>query len=233
MSQYSEEEQLQSLKHFWEDYGNAVMVAAIVILAAFTGWRYWNMQQAKVAQESSGAYQHVLEDFQRIQNVTEPNADTTALQRDAHALMTNHPESVYAQMSGLLLARRAVDVGDMKEAEKQLRWVVEQKPVEEIRIMANLRLARVLLAKGDAKGALALLDKIDNAGFAPSVQEMRGDALLADKRPDEARQAYTKARDALVAAKLPRRPILEVKMADLGVKPVIDAADSAVGAVAP
>jgi hypothetical protein len=47
-----EQEQLESLKAWWKQYGNAVTWALIVILlglAAWSGWNYWQRVQARDA----------------------------------------------------------------------------------------------------------------------------------------------------------------------------------------
>ena len=72
----------------------------------------------------------------------------TDVQRIGKALKDNFTDTPYAVSAGLLLARHAADRGDFKEAEKQLRWVLEQKPGEAERLLATTRLARVLVNCG-------------------------------------------------------------------------------------
>jgi predicted negative regulator of RcsB-dependent stress response len=44
-----EQEQLDQIKHFWDQYGNLitwVLIAAFGSLAAWNGWNYWQRDQA-------------------------------------------------------------------------------------------------------------------------------------------------------------------------------------------
>lgn len=218
MSNYTEEEQLETLKNFWTDYGTAILVGIAVALAALAGWKYWQNDQLRAQQAASAQYQQVIELYQKSLENSSSGPANTAFQAAARKLMDEHGERAYGQMIGLLVAKRAVDSGDLKEAEKNLSWVLEKKPEEGMRIVTTIRLARVLFAKGDNKAALALLDKETDPAFAATVQELRGDVLVAEKKLDEAATAYKKASEA-VAAEKGSRPLLEIKMADLGLKP--------------
>ena len=47
-----EQEQLDELKHFWKQYGNAITWLLIALMAAYVGWngyQYWERQQATKA----------------------------------------------------------------------------------------------------------------------------------------------------------------------------------------
>ena len=85
--------------------------------------------------------------------------------------------------------RTAVDLG----RPEALRWVLAHAPVDGLRQLARLRLARVLLASGDSEGAITLLDGADGEAFADLYAEVRGDAALAKGDSTQARRAYTQA----------------------------------------
>jgi predicted negative regulator of RcsB-dependent stress response len=104
---------------------------------------------------------------------------------------------------------------DLKEAEKQLRWVLTQPVDGGVKSIATLRLAQLFVEKGDNKGALELLAKDTNAAFTPSRDELRGDILKTMGDVAGAQKAYQSAVKALVERNEPR-PLLEMKMADVG-----------------
>ncbi len=83
--------------------------------------------------------------------------------------------------------------------------------------LIRLRMARVLLAKGDSEATLKLLDGVSEkaAGqYAGLYAELRGDALVVAKRPVDARAAYAKARELG-----DHSPLLELKLNDLPAAP--------------
>ena len=46
---YSEEEQVEQLKRFWQDYGTPILVGISLALAVFAGWRFWQQSQIEAS----------------------------------------------------------------------------------------------------------------------------------------------------------------------------------------
>lgn len=214
-----EEEQLEALKRFWHDYGMAIIVGVALAVAVFVGWRFWNNARMDEATRASTVFQDMLGAAQRSQLNPDDKGANTDVQRFGKILKEEHDSTPYAISAGLLLARQAADRNDLKEAEKQLRWVLEQKPAEAERVLASTRLARVLAAQKQFDAALALLGKETAPGFTPTVEELKGDIFVAQGKIAEARTAYEAAARALLERK-ERRPLLELKMADIGLAPL-------------
>ncbi len=221
MSQYTEEEQIETLKHFWDDYGNALLSLLLLAAIAFAGWRFWQRHEDQVALEAATRYQHVLMDAQAAQQAqgSQAKAANTLFQSDASQLLQATPDSGYAALTRLLLARAAIDHGDLTEADRQLSQLLTHRPEAMLAAVARLRLAQVKLAEHQVQDALAVLAEVKDPAFAASVLELRGDAYQQLNQTDAARQAYLQAKDRLQAAHQPARPLLDMKMADLGVAP--------------
>lgn len=214
MSQH-EEEQLENLKRFLKDYGSPILVGVALAVVVFMGWRFWQNSQLEQATKAAAIYQDMLSAVQRNQVNPDDKAGSTDVQRHAKSLKEDYAKTPYALNAGLLLARQASDRNDFKEAEKQLRWVLEQKPGEGERVLTTTRLARVLAAQKQYDAALALLNKETDAGFAPTIEELKGDIYQAQGKIPEAQKAYQAAVAAL-QARDERRPLLEMKMGDVG-----------------
>ncbi len=214
MSQH-DEEQIESLKRFWKDYGTPILVGVTIAVSVFAGWRYWQAEKFAAATKAATEFQDLLAVSQRSQLNPEDKAANTDVQRLAKMLKDDYTSTPYAVGAALLQARHAVDREDLKEAEKQLRWVLEQKPTEGVRVLATTRLARVLAAQKQYDGAIALLQMEKAAGFEPTIEELKGDIYQAQGKREEARKAYQAAVGAL-EPRDERRPVLELKMADVG-----------------
>ncbi|PTQ90826.1 YfgM family protein [Agitococcus lubricus] len=210
-----DDEQLENLKRFWQDYGTPILVGASMALAVFVGWRYWQNDKVQTSLQASTLYESSYEAYQKLNTNPEDKAANTQLQRDAQKLSQEFGSTVYANNASLLLAKRAIENKDLKEAEKQLRNVLTQSTDDGLKSIASFRLAQVLLEKGDNKAALDVLSKETSVAFLPSREELRGDILKLNGDTAGAIKAYQAAYDALKARNEPR-PILEVKMADLG-----------------
>lgn len=215
MSQH-DEEQVENLKRFFKDYGTPILTGVVLALAVFGGWRYWNEQRIESSTKASSVFQDMLGAVQRSQVNPADKAASTDVQRYAKTLREDYSKTPFAVSAGLLLARQAVDRNDFKEAEKQLKWALEQKPEESVRILATTRLARVLAADKRFDEAQALLAKETDAGFKPTVEELKGDIYQAQGKIAEAQKAYLAAVQALQNRDDERRPLLEMKMADVG-----------------
>jgi predicted negative regulator of RcsB-dependent stress response len=99
----------------------------------------------------------------------------------------------------------AVNSGDLAGAEEELRWVLAMADGgSDLQRIAQLRLARVVAARGEPDSALAMLADPDPA-YAASYAMARGDILLGAGRDGEALEAFERAAATLDAgAPLPQ-----------------------------
>ncbi|MDH5738535.1 MAG: tetratricopeptide repeat protein, partial [Gammaproteobacteria bacterium] len=79
--------------------------------------------------------------------------------------------------------------------------------------VARQRLARVLLARGEADAALELVESEDAPGFQSAYSEIRGDIYVSQGKQMQARQAYQLAIENQPEGA--SNPILEMKLSDL------------------
>lgn len=226
---YNEDETLDQLKTWWARYGTPLLLSVAVVLLSFSGWRYWTSSQLEAASEAQALQQQMATAMQRLAVNTEDKAANTDVQRLGQQLINEYARTPYAVDAALLLAKRAVDTGDLAAAEKQLRAAIDLKPSAEITLLAKTRLARVLAARKQYPAALAVLDELsDDAASAPLVAEVRGDILLLQGQRDAAAKAYAAA-DAALAARDEARPVLDLKLADVGLTPAKRASDADAG----
>jgi len=223
---YNEDETLDQLKTWWARYGTPLLLSVAVVLLSFSGWRYWTSSQLEAASKAQALQQQMATAMQRLAVNTEDKAANTDVQRLGQQLINEYGSTPYAVDAALLLAKRAVDTGDLAAAEKQLRVAIDLKPSAEITLLAKTRLARVLAARKQYPAALAVLAELgDDAASAPLVAEVRGDILLLQGQRDAAAKAYAAA-DAALAARDEARPVLDLKLADVGLTPANRASDA-------
>ena len=51
-----EQEQLDALKAFWKQYGNALTWILIAVLGAYAAWNGWNYYQRRQAEQAAAMY---------------------------------------------------------------------------------------------------------------------------------------------------------------------------------
>ncbi len=198
----TDEEQVEALKRWWEQNGRTAIIGVVVLLAAVFGWKSWQQHERNQAEFASITYELMQSEPEK--------ADERG-----RALLGSHPESGYATLAALSMARAALEAGRREEAAGHLRWAMEKGANPGLRLLARQRLARVQMDMGQGEAALATLDGgSDGAGFEAAYAETRGDILLSLGRRDEAREAYRKALDGYteVPAKI---ALVEMKLDDL------------------
>ncbi|HXH03509.1 MAG TPA: tetratricopeptide repeat protein [Candidatus Competibacteraceae bacterium] len=199
----NDEHQAEAVKEWLRDNGGAIAVGVILGLAGIFGWQYWQRYQATQAEQASTDYQILVKAIEA--------GDRDQARRQGEALLGGYPKSAYAALGALQLARLAVESNDYAKAAEHLRWAVANAGLEETRIIARLRLARVLLAQGQLDQAEAELNQVTLEAFQGERQELLGDLYLQRSDPSKARAAYEAARAAGGAS-----PLLPLKLDSLG-----------------
>lgn len=182
-----EQEQLEELKAWWKQYGNLVLLtvaAALLTIAAFQGWRYYRHNQAVAAVA-------LYEQMQRAERA----GDQKKARDIAGQIVEKYGATPYAVFAALAAARASFDSGDIAGAKSRLQWVVERAGEEEIRDVARLRLAGVLLDEKNYAEALKLVDAKPVESMSGLYADLKGDILLAQGKVADARSAYRLALD--------------------------------------
>ncbi len=181
----TEEEQVQAIKDWWKENGKAVIAGLLIGLGAIGGWRWWVDHQKTRSEQASLIYAQVIDAAARgaVDEAT----------RDGQQILEQYAGTPYATLTALLLARSAVEKGDVATAAVRLQWVIDNGIDDGFRTLARLRLARVRLQQGQPEAALSLLGKGPEPGFATLFSEVRGDAYRAQDKPALAAAEYRKA----------------------------------------
>jgi len=202
-----EQEQMDEIKAWWKQYRNLVLlvvVAAAVTVSAIQGWRYYHNKQAFEAGEL----------YTQLQGAV-GSGDPKKAQDIAAVLIDKYPRTGYARLAALTGAKAAFDSGDAPAAKIRLQWVVDNGNDNEMRDIARLRLAAVLLDEKNYDAALKLLVAQHADTLSALYADLKADVLVAQGKPAEARGAYQLALDKS-DAKSAYRALIQVKLDALG-----------------
>jgi len=203
---HQEQEQLDSFKAFWSQYGNIIIWVLILALGSYAGWNYWKTHQRNKSVEASALYDE-------LQTSLLAN-DNAKVQRVAGDIRAKYEASAYAPMAALAAAKTAFEANDLKTAKTQLQWVAEHGN-DEYKSIANLRLAGVLLDEKAHDEALKVLNGKFLPQFSAEVNDRKGDVLVAQNKLNEARTAYVAA-IAAMDQNAPGRQLVQVKLEAIG-----------------
>lgn len=205
----TEEEQVEALKNWWNESGKSSVIWIVVAIVGVLGWQGWQKQQQSSREEASAVYQNFLT------AVDQGEKGMVTASHLAQTLRDDFSNSTYAQYAALYQARFAVEKNELEAAEQHLNWVLAEKPEDEIRLQANLRLARLKYATGQYDEAMGLLNT-DAQGFAASYSEVKGDILKAKGNLQQALEAYLNAQSLSLARQYPtENTVLQIKIQQL------------------
>ena len=202
-----EQEQIAAIKSWWGEYGNAVMIAVAACalsLAGYQGWRYYQHSQAAGAV----ALYEQLEQAERA-------GDRKKVRDIAVQITGKYGSTMYGTFAALSSARASFESGDLAAAKSQLQWVMDNTKEDEIRDVARLRLAGVLLDEKNYAEALKLVDTKPVESMTGLYADLKGDILFSQDMKAEARSAYQLALDKSEAGSAYRSAI-QLKLDALG-----------------
>lgn len=179
-----EQEQLESIKAWWKQYGNLITYVVLVVSVAVLAFQAWNWYQRSQSAKAAA----VFEALQRSIGAHDTQREKAAIGE----LVQNFSGTPYASLGAMQAARSAADAGDLKTAQTQLQWVAEHGK-DELKDIARLRLVGTLLDQKAYDEALKQLDATPGAAFAGRYAEAKGDVLAAQGKVGEARSAYQTA----------------------------------------
>ncbi len=203
-----EQEQLDQIKHFWKQYGNAITWALIVVLAGFASWNFYNYWQRSQATQAAALFDEVERAVQ--------SADTTRIDRVFSDMKGKFASTAYAQQSGLMVAHQYVTAGKLDSAKAALTWVAEQSTDAGYQAIAKLRLVALLMESKNYDPAMSQLNAAFPASFEALVADRKGDVLTLQGNKPQAVSEYQKAYRLFDAGTEYRR-LVEVKLNALGV----------------
>lgn len=218
-----EQEQIDQLKAFWNQYGNLITWTLTLTLAGFAAWNGWNWWQRQQATKASALY----DELDRVAQT----GDADRAGRVFADLKERFPRTLQAQQAALLAAKVQADKGQADAALAILAWVADSAGEEEYRAVARLRAAGLLMDKKQYDDALKQLDAVQQGPvreFDALVADRRGDVLAAQGKKAEATAAYLAAYKAM-DSKVDYRQLLEAKLAALGVTPEAAASAATAG----
>ncbi|MFN0300287.1 MAG: YfgM family protein [Burkholderiales bacterium] len=203
-----EQEQVAEFKAWWQKYGNLVVTAILAVALVYAGVFGWGWYQRSQAGEASGLYDALQK--------AATEKDTKKVRDAAGAILDQFPGTTFAPLAAMISAKVHFEAGDLKTARAQLQWVIDRAAQPELKSIARLRLAHVLVDDDAIDEAIKLLDNPPGGEFAAQFAALRGDILLVKGQKAEARAAYKAAIDKTDAKNSAQKERLQSKLDALG-----------------
>jgi predicted negative regulator of RcsB-dependent stress response len=202
-----EHEQSELVQKWLRENALSILIGVGLGLLLIFGWQQWRNHRAAHRMDAATQYGVFSADIDK--------KDIDSAKQIAAKLQSDYSDTPYATLAELRIADDAASRGDMAAARAALENAHRHAGIEALQTLTGLYLARVEIAQKKAQDALTLLDKLPEQGYAALRDELRGDALAALGRKDDARTAYTDALTNL-DPNASNRAYLEMKLNDLG-----------------
>ena len=180
-----EQENIDELKSWWKTYGSMIIMFIAVVVTGIAGSQAWKYYKAQQIDQAVELYDALLQ--------VRGSGDPKKISDAAGLLMEGFPESGYASRAALISAQAGFDAGDTLNAKSRLQWVVDNASEGELRDLARLRLASVLLDEKKYDEAVRTLDSPHGESFDGLFADLKGDILAIAGKPEDARTAYQTA----------------------------------------
>jgi predicted negative regulator of RcsB-dependent stress response len=219
----SERQQIDEVRGWLKENAPWAVAGILIGVGALFGWQQFQAWRERQSLEGGERYSQTLEALARN--------DRDAATRLTSQLQQDYARTPYADLAALALARFHVDAGRFADAEKYLESVMQGSRDDELRLVARLRLARVLRADGKPDLALATLAAASPGAAAAAFAEVRGDVLL-DKGDRSGALAAFKEALAASTSGIVDKDLLQLKIASISGAAPAAAAGAAVPASA-
>ena len=201
----TEEEQVEAIKRWWDKNGKSVLILVVAVLASVFASQRWIEHRNGQAELASFMYQNMLDTIETQPQVADEKA---------RALIGEFPDTTYAALAGMTLARLSMDKGEAEQAMAHLQWVIGNASDAALVDLAHLRLAKVQLQLNKPDDALKSIETVTTPAFRAEANELRGDSLLVQGKVNEAVAAYRNALSGYTDQPA-KRSIVSMKLADL------------------
>jgi predicted negative regulator of RcsB-dependent stress response len=199
----TEEQQVEAIKGYWEKNGNMIIAGIALGFAGFIGFNFYKDNKLDEELAISDSYQVLIESSAK---------DKETFSKNAEKFISDNPNTSYASLTALALAKEAAEKQDWAATQTQLVSAIESAPSDGVRGIASLRLARVQIQQKEYDQALATLAKPLPESFTAAIEEIKGDTYLLQSKTELATNAY---QAAIAAGGLASSPSLQMKLDDL------------------
>jgi predicted negative regulator of RcsB-dependent stress response len=179
-----EQDQIDALKSWWKTNGKKLLAVVALIVISVVGYQGWNQYKQQQSEAASIKFM-LLGD-------TSPS-DVKTIQTIAGEIIEQYPSTPYAARAALLAAKTSYNAKDIDSAKKQSEWAYKNATESSVKTLAQLQLAGILFEQQDHDGALKLLNEKHEPSFDGLFSDLKGDVLVAQGKPDEAKVAYQAA----------------------------------------
>ena len=203
----SEKEQIQYIRDWWRDNRMYIFIFGFVVIGSVAGTNTWKASVINEQIAASSLYESLAVE------ISENNLESGEL--IAEEIYSEYSESIYADQARLAMAYFYMSQSRDEDAAEELRGLIESSENNEMILIANMRLAKILLYQSKYKEVLDLLEGNLGHAFETKYSELIGDAYLGLEDYENAEFAYMNALKDTGSPQVIDAALLQMKINDL------------------
>ncbi len=196
----SDDEKAEALKRWWGENGKSIVGGIVIGLALVFSWRWWLGYQQTQSEMASAEYDRF------IAATTQGNVDAATAQLTL--LGKDYSTTAYDYFAALEMARLMVEQNNLQAAADHLQTAVAAADQDGLRQLAEIRLARVLMALDRNDEARSIVAANSKGAFAGEFAHISGDLYRAGGDNEQALAAYQQA----IAGGAGNQSLIEMKI---------------------
>ena len=203
----SEKEQIQYIRDWWRDNRMYIFIFGFVVIGSVAGTNTWKASVLNQQIAASSLYESLAVE------ISENNLESGEL--IAEEIYSEYSESIYADQARLAMAYFYMSQSRDEDAAEELRGLIESSENNEMILIANMRLAKILLYQSKYQEVLDLLEGNLGHAFETKYSELIGDAYLGLEDYENAEFAYMNALKDTGSPQVIDAALLQMKINDL------------------
>lgn len=203
----SEKEQIQYIRDWWRDNRMYIFIFGFVVIGSVAGTNTWKASVLNEQIAASSLYESLAVE------ISENNLESGEL--IAEEIYSEYSESIYADQARLAMAYFYMSQSRDEDAADELRGLIKSSENNEMILIANMRLAKILLYQSKYQEVLDLLEGNLGHAFETKYSELIGDAYLGLEDYENAEFAYMNALKDTGSPQVIDAALLQMKINDL------------------
>ena len=182
-TKYTEEED-KFILWFKENYKN-ILIGILFGVTIITSYKFYTDSKVNSMHNISLKYEQVLNDYK--------DNDNKSLLKLSKELSETNPNNIYTNMLNLYAAKIFHETGNYDKSLGKLNLVISNVESDDIKIIAQLRKIRIMLAQNKLDSAYEYIISINSYDNNPFLIELIGDIYYKKNNQKLARDFYQKS----------------------------------------
>ncbi len=203
----SEKEQIQYIREWWQENRSYILIAIIVVVGGITGNNVWKSSIAENQLSASSLYESLAVE------VSGNNSETA--EEIAFQIFNEYENTIYFEKAKLAMAYFYMSQSRDEDAANSLRDILQKSEDGEISLIAEYRLAKIMLYQKKYQEVINMLTDNKGHAFETKYSELLGDAYYGLQQYDAAGAAYLAALRTTNQPQVVDPALIQMKINDL------------------